>query len=187
MEEWGLEAGVGRISWRTACDPVRQRPLLRGKGRQSPVRSGQRRLFFCGETFGINVSIAENKISRITYQRDPTKADVEFKFTQEKSPNGLMMLLVIRNKLKRSLFLDAKMTVPEKKEIYKTSVLPVKASLSNVESWPHPIVQLVLGKSADAPVVVMVNVAMAGPLLLGIRRNPGFWGGTSPASARGYV
>ncbi len=21
LEEWGLEAGVGRISWRTACDP----------------------------------------------------------------------------------------------------------------------------------------------------------------------
>ncbi len=22
LEEWGLEAGVGRISWRTACDPA---------------------------------------------------------------------------------------------------------------------------------------------------------------------
>jgi len=100
---------------------------------------------FARENFGINVTIAENQISRIIYQRDPTKADVEFKFTQEKSPNGLMMLLVIRNKLKRGLFLDAKMTVPDKKGIYKTSVLPVKAGLSNVESWPHPIVQLVLG------------------------------------------
>lgn len=99
---------------------------------------------FVGDTFGINVTIAENQISRITYQGNPARADVEFKFTQEKSPNGLIMLLVIRNKLKHSLFLDARMTVPGKKEIYKTSVLPVKPNSSNVESWPHPIVQLVL-------------------------------------------
>ena len=99
---------------------------------------------FAGETFGINIAITENRISRITYQRDPAKADVEFKFTQEKSPNGLMMMLVIRNKLKHRLFLDALITNPENKEIYKTSVLPVEPNLSNFESWPHPIVQLVL-------------------------------------------
>jgi hypothetical protein len=100
---------------------------------------------FAGENFGINVTIVENEISQITYQRDPTKANVNFTFTQKESPSGLMMLLLIRNKLKRSLLLDAKMTVPGQKGIYKTSVLPVKAGLSNVESWPHPIVQLVLG------------------------------------------
>jgi hypothetical protein len=55
-----------------------------------------------------------------------------------------MMVLVTRNKLKQKLFFDALMTVPEKKEIYKTTVLPVRPSLSTVESWPHPIVQLVL-------------------------------------------
>jgi hypothetical protein len=37
-----------------------------------------------------------------------------------------------------------KLSVPEKKELYKTSVLPVEPSLSNFEAWPHPIVQLVL-------------------------------------------
>jgi hypothetical protein len=99
---------------------------------------------FAGEAFGINVSVTENEVSRIAYQRDPAKADVELKFTQEKSPNGWMMMMVIRNKLKRRLFLDALMTLPEKKEIYKTSILPVEPNLSNFESWPHPIVQLVL-------------------------------------------
>lgn len=57
---------------------------------------------FAGETFGINVTANEKQISRITYQRDPTKADVEFKLTQEKSPNGFMMLLVIRFLLVRT-------------------------------------------------------------------------------------
>src|SRR5207247_1262095 len=89
-------------------------------------------------------SITENEISRITYQQNTRKADVVFKFTQESSPNGPMMVLVTRNKLKQKLFFDALITVPEKKEIYGTTVLPVKPGLSTVESWPHPIVQLVL-------------------------------------------
>ena len=102
---------------------------------------------FAGETFGINVTVADNQITRISYARDSAKADIEFKFSQEKSPNGLlMMLLMTRNKLKRSLFLDAVMTVPKNKGIYKTSILPVKPGLKNVESWPHPIVQLVLSE-----------------------------------------
>jgi hypothetical protein len=99
---------------------------------------------FAGESFGITVTIADDQMSRITYQRNPAKADVEFKFTQEKSRDGFMMLLVIKNKLKRKLFLDALMTVPREKQIYKTTVLPIDPSLSSFESWPHPIVQLVL-------------------------------------------
>jgi hypothetical protein len=99
---------------------------------------------FAGENFGINVAITNDQISRVTYQRDIAKADVEFKFTQEDSPNGPMMMLVTRNKLKHKLFFDALMTVPNRKEVYKTNVLPVERALSNFESWPHPIVQLVL-------------------------------------------
>jgi hypothetical protein len=99
---------------------------------------------FAGETFGINLTVTENQLSRITYERDPAKADVALAFTQEESERGLRMLLVIQNRLKRRLSYDALMTRPEKKEIYKTSVLPVEPSLSNFEEWPHPIVQLVL-------------------------------------------
>jgi len=99
---------------------------------------------FAGETFGINVTVTEKRLSGITYQPDPAQADVVLAFTQEKSEKGFMMLLVIRNRLKRRLSFDALMTVPEKKGIYETSVLPVEPNLSNFESWPHPIVQLVL-------------------------------------------
>jgi hypothetical protein len=99
---------------------------------------------FSGDSFGINFIVTRDRISQTAYQPDPTKADVEFKFTQENSSNGWMMMLVIRNKLKRKLFLDALMTIPEKKKIFKTSILPVEPNLSDFESWPHPIVQLVL-------------------------------------------
>jgi hypothetical protein len=99
---------------------------------------------FSGETFGINVTVTENQLSRIAYAPDPAKADVALGFTQETREKGWMMLLVIQNRLKRRLSFDALMTIPEKKGIYETSVLPVEPNLSNFESWPHPIVQLVL-------------------------------------------
>jgi hypothetical protein len=54
------------------------------------------------------------------------------------------MSLIIDNNLKVWLQMDALMTLPGKKGIYKTSILPVGAGLSDCESWPHPIVQLVL-------------------------------------------
>jgi hypothetical protein len=107
-----------------------------------PYVAGNEVHLFAGENFGINVTIVDDQISRITYQPDPAKADVEFKFTQEKK--GPMMMLVTRNGLKRRLFFDALMTVPEKKGVYRTRVLPVEPTFTNVESWPHPIVQLVL-------------------------------------------
>lgn len=99
---------------------------------------------FTGEAFGVNVTVTESEISRIAYERNPAKADVELRFTQEKSQNGWMMMLVIRNKLKRRLYLDAVMTLPGKDELFTTNVLPVEPNLSDFESWPHPIVQLVL-------------------------------------------
>jgi hypothetical protein len=101
---------------------------------------------FSGETFGINITVdGGGEIIAVTYQPETKKADVELKFKQEKMDGDKrMMLLVIRNKLKRRLYLDALMTVPERKGIYKTGILPVEAGLSNYESWPHPIVQLVL-------------------------------------------
>jgi hypothetical protein len=109
-----------------------------------PFVSGNDVYLFSGEAFGINVTATESEISRIAYERNPAKADVELRFTQEKSQNGWMMILVIRNKLKHRLYLDAVMTVPGKDELFATKVLPVEPNLSDFESWPHPIVQLVL-------------------------------------------
>jgi hypothetical protein len=99
---------------------------------------------FAGESFGINVTMVGNRLARVRYQPDPIKADVEFKFSQEKSQTGFMMLLVTQNRLKRSISLDAVMTVPGDKGVHETSVLPVGPGHSNTESWPHPIVQLML-------------------------------------------
>jgi hypothetical protein len=46
---------------------------------------------FAGEAFGLNVTVTKNEVSHM-----------ELRFTQEKSQNGWMMMLVIRNKLKQA-------------------------------------------------------------------------------------
>jgi len=55
-----------------------------------------------------------------------------------------MMMLVLKSNIKQVLYQDALMTIPGKKGIYKTSILPLQPGLGGYESWPHPIVQLVL-------------------------------------------
>jgi hypothetical protein len=98
---------------------------------------------FKGENFGVNVTAVGGRLS-VSYERDTAKADVEFMFTQEKAQDGYMMLLVTQNRLRRKLLFDALMTVPGKPGIIPTSILPVEPMLASYESWPHPIVQLVL-------------------------------------------
>lgn len=100
---------------------------------------------FVKENFGINVTITDDQISGISYQSDAAKADVTFKFTQEKAGGGqTTMMLITQNKLKRALHFDALMTIPGKQGAFKTSIVPIMPSLSNFESWPRPIVQLAL-------------------------------------------
>lgn len=100
---------------------------------------------FAGESFGVDADIKDNKIVSLKYQGDPQKSDMALRFTQEINEDGSqMMILRIESRLKQKLYLDAKMTIPGKKGIYKTNILPVDPGLSNYESWPHPIAQLVL-------------------------------------------
>ena len=100
---------------------------------------------FKGDEFGLTLDIQENKIRAVRYQPDLKKADVTLKFSQEvmRDGNG-MMLLRIQNGTKVTLNVDAIMTVPGHKGAAKTSILPIEPGIAGNESWPHPILQLVL-------------------------------------------
>jgi len=98
---------------------------------------------FSGENFGVDLVAGSGGAVEVTYQPDIKKADVWFSFVQPKEL-GAGMMLTIQNKLKQRLQVDALMTIPGKQEIFKTSIVPIEAGLSDFESWPHPIVQLVL-------------------------------------------
>jgi len=99
---------------------------------------------FSGEDFGINLNLKGDEIAGVVYQPDEKKADVWFVFSQPKELAPAGMLLAIRSSLKRQLRMEALMTVPGKQGVYKTSIMPIEPGLSGFESWPHPIVQLVL-------------------------------------------
>jgi hypothetical protein len=99
---------------------------------------------FSGENFGLNLASKDNGVAEVTYQPDIKRADIWLSFAQPKDLGGVVMMLTIQNKLKRTLQMDGLMTVPGKKEGYKTTIVPIEAGLSDFESWPHPIIQLVL-------------------------------------------
>jgi|SRR5262245_20704550 len=119
---------------------------------RSPYIADNTVFLFAGDHFGIKVTLAGEEISAVSFEKDSSKADVVFKFTQEKADSARpMTLLVSRNKLKRPLLMDGFMTVPGKSGIYRTSLVPVRAGLVSYESWPHPIVQLALRNFRFAP------------------------------------
>ncbi|MEO6184158.1 MAG: hypothetical protein ABIP71_13855 [Verrucomicrobiota bacterium] len=100
---------------------------------------------FKDDEFGLVLDIQDNSIRTVKYQADLKKADATLKFSQEVQADGTaMMMLHIHNNTKHTLDVDALMTVPDKKEIAKTTILAIRPGLSGFESWPHPIVQLVL-------------------------------------------
>jgi hypothetical protein len=99
---------------------------------------------FVKDNFGVNLTVAGDQITGVAYQPKLRKCDVTFRFTQEKTPRGPMMLLVIENKTRHRLSMDAAMSVPNQDGFIRTSIVAIPASLSDFESWPNPIVQLVL-------------------------------------------
>ena len=110
-----------------------------------PYVHGGEVYLFKDDEFGLTLDIQDNSIRSIKYQKDVKKADVTLKFTQEVQPDKTaMMMLHIHNNTKHALDVDALMTVPGREGIAKTSILPVQPGQSGFESWPHPIVQLVL-------------------------------------------
>ena len=109
---------------------------------------------FLGDHFGVNLTDNKSEFLTVTYQPDSAKADAQLGFTQEKSGKGMfMMLLTVQNKLNQRLSYEALMTVPKREGILKTNVLPIEPRLASFESWPHPIVQLVLRnvRLSDSP------------------------------------
>jgi len=100
---------------------------------------------FKGERIGVTLLVHNGKVSAVRYQPDLSKADAIFELSQgsgsERSP---AMMLTIENRTKFTLSIQALMTIPGGKEPAETSILPVGAGLKNFESWPHPIVQLLL-------------------------------------------
>ena len=98
-----------------------------------------------GDHFGVTADIRDGKVAGISYQPDLDKADVTFEFGQDVGSDGSsMMKLTIHHRTAFVLKMRALMTVPGEKKAVETSILPIESGLSDYESWPHPIVKLLL-------------------------------------------
>lgn len=98
-----------------------------------------------GDNFGVALDIRDGKLTAVTYQPDLKKADVTFEFSQLVEADGSsMMKLTIHNQTAFALKMRALMTVPGEKKAIETSILPIQPGLTDLESWPHPIVKLLL-------------------------------------------
>lgn len=98
-----------------------------------------------GDKFGVAIDVRDGKLVAVRYQPDLETADVTFEFTQQVEPDGsAMMMLTLRNRTAHSLKMKALMTVPGEKDSFETSIVPLRAGLTNFESWPHPIVKLLV-------------------------------------------
>jgi hypothetical protein len=113
---------------------------------KQPYVSDNEVYLFSGDKFGVNILVRDGHIAEVRYQPDAKKADIWFGFEQPKElQNGIGMTLSIDNKMKRAVSMEAQMMSPVRNIPIKTSILPVKPGKSGLESWPHPIWQLVLG------------------------------------------
>lgn len=100
-----------------------------------------------GDKFGVNATVSADEISGLSYQPDLKKADITFDFREEKDT----MMLTIKSNLKRQIYMDGGMAVPGREGLYKTSILPLEAGLTNFESWPHPITHLIVSRIRFSP------------------------------------
>jgi len=99
---------------------------------------------FSNEEFGINLALKDGQITEITYQNDINKADITFKMYNELVKGKIMMYLKVTNNTESELEYKAMMVVLNRERPVKTSVINVLPKIMSFESWPHPIIQLIL-------------------------------------------
>jgi hypothetical protein len=90
---------------------------------------------FPGEEFGITIKREGEEIAEISYQPDPKKADVKFKFEVQKLGKRSAMMLTTQSNLDKMLVMEAWMLLPQYKEAVKTSMVPVLPHLMGIETW----------------------------------------------------
>ncbi len=102
---------------------------------------------FAGEAFGITVEAKREQIIGISYNRNAEGSSIEVRFSQiiEEDGSG-MMLLEMKNNTDKVILMDARMIMPGEDKVRPTTIAPLTPGMLHYETWPHPIIQLVLGR-----------------------------------------
>lgn len=102
---------------------------------------------YSGENLFIETELTDNIITSMKVVKkniNPSKT-IEINFSQTVSgKENKGMMLQVSNPFNKSLSYDAMMFIVGKNEWIKTSILPIKPKLKNVELWNDVIITLVL-------------------------------------------
>ena len=116
---------------------------------QAPIAFQGSINIIAGEKLYIEADDSEDKLSNMKVVDSIDKQNktilVEFRQEKMKEKEGVwLMTFMINNPYKRMLKFKAGIHPAGKDKFYKTSICPIPPGGSNYETWPYPIVQLVL-------------------------------------------
>lgn len=94
-----------------------------------------------GQKFDVQFKQQSNVLSNPKIIKDISK-NIDAKLSLDFRKDKNIMLLIIRNKFEKILRFRAFAHFQD--EIFETSILPVGSKMSNYESWPDPIQELIL-------------------------------------------
>jgi hypothetical protein len=115
-----------------------------------------------GETLYVETEEADGKLAGMKVVEKVVKPErtIVLKFSQEaaKDGGGKFMLLRVSNPFRKALKYTMHIHPAGKDKFYRTSACPIPSGLSSHESWPYPIIQVLLADlrlvetSKDKPV-----------------------------------
>ncbi len=109
-----------------------------------PVQNRTLVTVFVGETLRLKATVSADRISELAPAADTDDASSVIEISLKQMPDKPDMMLVIRNPFDRLLKYKAAMQVPPKNDPIATSTCPVLAGKLGIETWPHPVFQVLL-------------------------------------------
>ena len=128
----------------TISIPLGNRPALEIKFPKAPYVHQGRVNILAGETLTIGGEETDGKLTGLRYLGGKPAKDPENTLVFKLEHPGGTAMLSVTNHFAKPVKYRAAMQPGGKSVFYETSSCPVAAGLGAFESWPHPIVQLVL-------------------------------------------
>jgi len=95
---------------------------------------------FANEHFGVHVKVVDGEVSQLSYDKDPSKGDLDVELTIKKS----FMVMTILNRMDRTLYMDLFMRVNNKPALFEANKVEFQIKRPNVEFWPYPVEEIAL-------------------------------------------
>ena len=102
---------------------------------------------YCGEKIFVECEIQGDSISKmkVVEKNINPKKTIVIDFSQNsENRKEISTDLNVKNPFSKTLRYDAFMLTPSSKQWKSTSIIPIRPTLQNFETWPHPIISLAL-------------------------------------------